>query len=88
MAQTERLEAIRVRAEAATSWPTRVTFSKSRYEYHLELRDPDCSDEEEAWGWFATFGAGLGDADAEFYAHAHEDIAWLLGELKRQYGAE
>lgn len=74
MTDDERIETIRKRAEAATPGP---------WDAGLRSVCGEAFGEEGLWEWF---GASPREHDADFIAHAREDIPWLLAEVERLRG--
>jgi predicted metal-dependent phosphoesterase TrpH len=95
MTRTERLEEIRKRAEAATKgpWESKCRSvgnegndpawpEKDFLQFHVRWTDGSevevVGPKEVTWGRGDFYGR-----DADFIAHAREDIPWLLSELER-----
>ena len=90
---SDRLAEIRARLDAATPGPWERRESVQGYSNLVVLADYINRDDgawliaEASWNGPMPDKASSG-ANADFIAHAPEDIAWLLGEVERLGGAE
>ena len=82
----DELAAIRARCEAATSGPWRAIepINRAKHNYRMVVAyaaEEDKPGGDDPWGWIADLGnSSYGLADAEFIAHAREDVPALLAD--------
>ncbi len=74
------LEAIKARCKAATKGPWKYTYSKEDNEHNVILHGDDYNDDTVLLFYE---GCQTGNADAEFIAHAREDVPALVAEVER-----